>query len=87
MYGGYGAGFGGWLAMWGGMLLLWAAAVVVLVLLLRAVARLGEGGRPAGAAPAAERVLAQRFAAGDIDEEEYQRRLVTLRAAAPPGEG
>jgi putative membrane protein len=33
--------------------------------------------------PAPERLLAERFARGEIDDEEYQRRLTSLRAAGP----
>lgn len=32
------------------------------------------------AAPSPERLLAERYARGDIDEEEYRRRLATLTA-------
>ena len=35
------------------------------------------------AAQSAEGVLAQRFANGDIDEQEYRARLEVLRASAP----
>ncbi|MFI9201609.1 SHOCT domain-containing protein [Streptomyces sp. NPDC053048] len=31
-----------------------------------------------------EQILAERYARGEIDEEEYQRRLATLRGS-PPG--
>jgi putative membrane protein len=37
-------------------------------------------GRPAGTGPnEAERILQQRFARGEIDHEEYRRRLAALR--------
>ncbi|USA02076.1 SHOCT domain-containing protein [Streptomyces lydicamycinicus] len=35
--------------------------------------------------PPAEQILAERYARGEIDEEEYRRRLVTLRGAPPGG--
>ncbi len=44
----------------------------------------------APAAPPAEGILAGRFARGEIDEEEYRRRLATLRGDGPgqtPGPG
>jgi putative membrane protein len=34
--------------------------------------------------PAPERLLAERFARGEIDEDEYCQRLTSLRAAAVP---
>ena len=41
--------------------------------------------RPAGPAdgprPSPERLLAERFARGEIDEDEYRRRLATLTGA------
>lgn len=33
--------------------------------------------------PSPEQLLAERFARGDIDEEEYQRRLAALRSSGP----
>jgi putative membrane protein len=32
-----------------------------------------------------ERILAERFAAGEIDEDEYHQRLATLRDVGPAG--
>ncbi|MEV7242242.1 SHOCT domain-containing protein [Streptomyces sp. NPDC093248] len=75
----------GWFAMSVGMLLFWALIVALGVLLYRALARPREGGAPAGtrpAGPAAEHLLAERFARGEIDEEEYRRRLAVLREDA-----
>jgi putative membrane protein len=44
---------------------------------------------PGHAASAPEQVLAERFARGEIDEEEFRRRMATLRAETaetpPPG--
>ncbi|WP_037972432.1 SHOCT domain-containing protein [Streptomyces sp. NRRL WC-3742] len=47
----------------------------------------GGPGGPGGAlhGPAPEQVLAERFARGEIDEEEYRRRLDVLRSAGGPG--
>ncbi|MFE4519221.1 hypothetical protein ACFRMQ_34145 [Kitasatospora sp. NPDC056783] len=42
----------------------------------------GGGGGP-GAVP--EQLLAERFARGEIDAEEYRHRLDTLRSVNPPG--
>jgi putative membrane protein len=64
--------------------LIWAAVVVGAVTVLRRTARRGrggpwrpaDGGRPAGDSPIV--VLGRRFAAGEIDEDEYWRRLSVL---------
>ncbi|WP_431247451.1 SHOCT domain-containing protein [Leifsonia xyli] len=46
-----------------------------------AMARGGDNGwGPRGAARSAEQTLAQRYANGDIDEQEYRARLEVLRA-------
>lgn len=55
----------------------WALVVTGAVLAVRSLARTGPD-RPAAAA-APERVLAERYARGEIDEEEYHRRLDTIR--------
>ncbi|MDH6707418.1 putative membrane protein [Kitasatospora sp. MAA19] len=48
----------------------------------------GAGG-PQGpvAGPTPEQLLAERFARGEIDAEEYRHRLDTLRSVNGPGEG
>lgn len=69
----------GWFGMGAGLLVL----VVVIVLVVWLIVRLtGPGARPGGppADEAAEDLLRRRFAAGEIDAEEYQRRLGVLRS-------
>ncbi|MEU6593361.1 SHOCT domain-containing protein [Streptomyces sp. NPDC046881] len=62
--------------------LVWAAAVIGAVTVLRRTARRGglwrpvDTGRPAGDSPLA--LLGRRFASGEIDEDEYWRRLSVL---------
>ncbi|HEY8981048.1 MAG TPA: SHOCT domain-containing protein [Streptomyces sp.] len=74
---GYG-GPGPWILLFP---LIWAAAVALVVTVLR---RTGTGWRrPTGPAPRALgdaplAVLGRRFASGDIDEDEYWRRLSVL---------
>ena len=61
------------------MVLFWAAVIYGIVALVRYA---GRNRRPAGdpgQPPAAERLLAERFARGEIDEDEYRRRLAVLR--------
>ena len=68
-------GTGGW---WMG-----AGFIVFLAFVVIAVAwsmRQTDKPHPLGSAQNAEEVLADRLARGEIDEEEYRRRLATLRA-------
>lgn len=78
----YGNGMSGWgyALMSVNMLLFWGlliGGVVVLVRYLRGGDRLGPLSRSAQSNP--ESVLAGRFASGEIDDEEYRRRLDILR--------
>lgn len=77
----------GWFAMSVGMILFWAVVIAAGVALFRSFGRRGEqppadrsraGSHPQSPTP--EQILAERFARGEIDEDEYQRRLSTLRA-------
>ena len=73
----YGNGMGGWglglMAV--GNLVVWALVVVGVVALLRHLDR--RGATPHR--PTAEELLAERFARGDITEQEYRERLDVLR--------
>ncbi|MGW7381790.1 SHOCT domain-containing protein [Streptomyces sp. NPDC054794] len=74
----------GWFAMSAGMILFWALIIILGALLYRALARPGESSNSASARPAGpspEQVLAERFARGEIDEDEYHRRLTVLGGA------
>ena len=86
MYG-YGNGMGGWgyALMTISMILFWGAVIYGIVALVRYAHRDGpQRGEPAGPpAPEPERLLAERFARGEIDEDEYHQRLTSLRAAGP----
>ena len=57
------------LVFWG--LVIWAVVTVV--------GRAGESRGPAASGRDPERVLAERFARGEIDAAEYEQRLTTLR--------
>jgi putative membrane protein len=78
MYYGHGMG-AGWLLMVFAIVLptLAIAAGLIAVPLWRGSARPPAAGR----APEAELLLGDRFARGEIDAEEYEQRLRTLRAA------
>lgn len=67
------------------MIVFWGLIIAAFVLLLRAFDRPQPTGphRPPWAPPtqaSPEQLLAERFARGEIDEEEYRRRLQVLRA-------
>jgi putative membrane protein len=68
---------------WMGTAWILITLTVVLSTLVLAFVLPARGQRPPSAPPApdAERVLADRFARGEIDAEEYEQRLHTLRAA------
>lgn len=76
-----GGGPGPWILF---LPLIWAAVVIGVVTVLRRTARRGRRGpwgatgdpRPTGDSPLA--VLGRRFASGEIDEDEYWRRLSVL---------
>nr|WP_086726411.1 SHOCT domain-containing protein [Streptomyces carpinensis] len=74
----------GWFAMGLGTLVFWALLIAVGALLYRTLHRgsgqwqaHGDTGRPFP-----EQLLAERFARGEIDEDEYRRRLDILRQAS-----
>lgn len=77
---GHGWGWGGWLAMCVVMVLFWAALIAAAVLAIRylsAVDRTPKRSLPApGRTP--EDLLAQRFARGEIDEDEFRQRIAVL---------
>ncbi len=83
----YGPGMSGWgyglMAI--GMVLFWGLVITGVVLLVRYLARGGHRPALSGPADSPEQLLAQRYARGEIDEDEYQRRLATLRGGPPPG--
>jgi putative membrane protein len=68
-----------------GMILFWGVLIVAVVAAVRYLSRSRHDesppGPPASAShpPGAEQILAERFARGEIDAEEYRQRLDTLR--------
>jgi putative membrane protein len=67
--------WGGWLLMTATVVAFWAFVAWVVVVMIRA------SRPPAAHAPDPERILAERFAVGEIDDDEYCRRLDALRGA------
>jgi putative membrane protein len=79
----WGDGMGGWgmVLMSVSGLLFWGLIIASIVWLVRSMSRTGQAGPAAGQPPTPQQVLADRFARGEIDEEEYRRRLQVLDTA------
>ena len=78
----WGPGMSGWgyALMSVSMVLFWGLVILGIVVLVRFLARPSQSVGGAGVARAsADQVLAERFARGEIDEQEYQSRLAVLR--------
>ncbi|MGW2380063.1 SHOCT domain-containing protein [Streptomyces lincolnensis] len=71
-----------WIGYATGTVLFWALLITLGVLLYRALTRVPQP-PPSDAVPPSEELLAERFARGEIDEEEYRRRLTVLRSDGP----
>jgi putative membrane protein len=71
--------FGDGASGWGYGLVAVGYVVLLVLAVLGAVALLRGRGTSAAPRPTAEEVLAERFARGEIDEEEYRRRRDLLR--------
>ena len=78
MMGQYGNGMSGWgpVLMTAGNVLVWALIIACVIALVRYLRRSTPTDRSA-----AEELLAERFARGEIDEQEYRERLDVLRRA------
>ncbi|MFH9728490.1 SHOCT domain-containing protein [Streptomyces sp. NPDC017254] len=81
----YGDGMNGWgwFAMSAGMVLFWGLLITVAVMLFRTLGRPAERLSESRPATSAEQILGERLARGEIEEEEYRRRLAALRSAEP----
>ena len=80
----YGDHMSGWGYALGiiGMVLFWAVLVLAIAAAFRYLDRKrSESFPPPPPPPTAEQVLAERFARGEIDADEYRQRLDTLRQA------
>jgi putative membrane protein len=66
----------GWVAMVTGMVVFWGLLIALAVILVRALSQPTDQAR--GPRPSPEQLLGERFARGEIDEEEYRRRRAAL---------
>ena len=80
----YGEGMSGWgyLLMTVSTVLFWGALIAGGIAVYRSLNRRANSGS-AENRPTPEQLLAERYARGEIDEEEYRRRLGTLRGTGP----
>ena len=79
----YGNGMGGWAMVLITLsnLLFWGLVIAGVVLLVRNLGPGSQATSPTGHRPMPQQILAERFALGQINEEEYQRRLQVLDTA------
>ena len=75
-----GWGWGGWLLMTLGMILFFALAIGAVMALVRYLGAGGHGSQMAQPVRTPALLLAERFARGEVDAEEYQRRMTLLNA-------
>lgn len=80
-YDGAGWGVGGWILMVILMVLFWGVVVTVFIAVFRRAPSSEGTSRPAAPSHgSAEQILNERFARGEIDEEEYRARRAALRS-------
>jgi putative membrane protein len=72
-------GWGGWVLTTAAMVVFWALAITAIVLLARYLVSSRRGAKLGAGPKSAENLLAERYARGDIDDEEYRRRQTLLR--------
>ncbi|MDD7969375.1 SHOCT domain-containing protein [Actinomycetospora lemnae] len=79
----YGPGMNGWGygLMTISMVLFWALIIFGIVALIRYI---GRAGQVSTDRPTPRRLLDERFARGEIDEEEYRRRVDVITADTRP---
>ncbi len=69
---------GGWVLMTVGMLAFWGLLIAGAVMFFRSIGDRPRAGDQLSLACTPERLLAERFARGEIDEPEYNGRLAVL---------
>jgi len=71
----------GWLLMTVGMLAFWGLVIWGVVTVARGGIR-ESGTTASGPASSPQQILAERFARGEIDEDDYRQRLAALNSAS-----
>jgi len=86
-YSGDGWGWAGWALMTAGMVVFWALVITAVVFAVRYLAgtRATTANPPSSGTTRAEDLLAERFARGEIDDNEYRQRLSALTQHRTPG--
>ena len=81
----YGDGMGGWgfALMAVSTVVFWGALIAGGIALFRYLNRTAKKPGTGETRPTPEQLLAERFARGEIDDEEYRQRLDTLRSPGP----
>lgn len=79
-----GWGFG---LMTAGMLIFWVLIILGAVMLFRQRGRASHHSGAEAEHRSPEQLLAERFACGEIDTDEYRHRLDTLRSGPGPDDG
>ena len=74
-----GWGWGGWLMMTVGMIVFFALVTGAIAAAVRYLGSAAHGSTSGQPRPTPGLLLAERFARGEIDADEYQRRMVLLR--------
>ena len=75
----YGGGWGGWIMMTVLMLLFWGGLLTAIVLAARSFGTDSRSRSGPTVSPRADELLSERFARGEVDEEEFRRRMALLR--------
>jgi putative membrane protein len=85
MYGNNTWGWAGWILMSFGMVVFWALVITAIVLAVRwLIGQRGVAAPPVAGQSRAEDLLAERFARGEIDDNEYRKCLAVLREQRGP---
>jgi putative membrane protein len=74
----------GYLLMSVSMIVFWSLLIGGVIALIRYLGRPPEQSQTGRLQPTPEQILAERFARGELDEEEYRRRLDALRGDRTP---
>ena len=83
-WGGDGMAWWGYLLMSVSMIVFWGLVIGGIIALVRYLGRPPEQSQTGPVQPTPEQILAERFARGELDEEEYRHRLDALHGNSRP---